>query len=155
MHTPHLQDASSYLSISWGRSFRLLLLISNHCKLHILRTQIGTLANLFAEISTNVTCFKLLNQKGITTYSNYFCKTGNFQLIIFREYFIPEALLRIYATQISRVCIFGALTMCSMLGMLQSTAHNRCPPGVHTFENKQQFYVARTNVKKFSTSSAW
>ena len=60
-YTPHLQNASSYLSISWGRSVRLLLLISNHCKLDILRTQIGTLANLFAAISTNVTCFKLLN----------------------------------------------------------------------------------------------
>lgn len=57
--------------MSSGRSFRLLLLISNHCKLDIRSTQIGIEWNLFADRSTTVTCFRLLSQKEVVLYFSY------------------------------------------------------------------------------------
>lgn len=58
--------------MSSGRSFRLLLLMSNHFKLDIRSTQIGIEWNLFADTSTNVSCFRLLSQKEAVLYFSYF-----------------------------------------------------------------------------------
>ncbi len=44
-------DVVSYLSMSCGRSVRLLLLRSNSCRLLILRAQMGIDTNLFSAMS--------------------------------------------------------------------------------------------------------
>lgn len=57
--------------MSSGRSLRLLLLMSNHCKLDIRSTQTGIEWKLFADTSTTVTCFRLLSQKEVSLYFSY------------------------------------------------------------------------------------